>query len=424
MFFEIELTKDYYVGKPTENDIKQMKYELKEVNQDSFSDFIRKGYCYTSVMKDDHRSKDNFIKTNIITYDIDDCKVEMDDALKGLSIKPYICYTSPSNGMEGKGYRYRLIYCLDEPITKREDYYVYARSLEDQIALQSIVGDCVDNRSYYPEQYWNGCRYCNIIVNKNNILYKNNILLNNNYRIDYHGRTSNGKVHKSITQTYIKQSQHISLSDTFEDDYWNMSFKEILEKYDYPNIEHTPIEYDDSLLMITYPENYYEIRRPSYKTKGGYTKKIKDGEERRKKLYLNGIVRRKINPDISFDNLLYNLVYEFYYYYINDGNKIDKKILYQIAKNVMEADIREGDLGKPIKKSFANPLYCQKHNLTKREVSDLSKNKKQYIGEFYDFTKTDKENIEIMKEYGLEIKIATLKRWKKENGIRKYKKSS
>ena len=203
-----------------------------------------------------------------------------------------------------------------------------------------------------------------------------------------------------------------------------MSFKEILEKYDYPNIEHTPIEYDDSLLMITYPENYYEIRRPSYKTKGGYTKKIKDGEERRKKLYLNGIVRRKINPDISFDNLLYNLVYEFYYYYINDGNKIDKKILYQIAKNVMEADIREGDLGKPIKKSFANPLYCQKHNLTKREVSDLSKNKKQYIGEFYDFTKTDKENIEIMKEYGLEIKIATLKRWKKENGIRKYKKSS
>lgn len=437
MFFEIELTKDYYVGKPTEKDIKQMKYELKEVNQDSFSYFIQEGYCYTSVMKDDHRSKDNFIQTNIITFDIDSCSVDMDETLKRLSIKPYICYTSPSNGLEGKGYRYRMIYCLEEPITKREDYYVYARSLSEQLGLQSIVGtyynekkrkeeSCIDERSYYSEQYWNGCRGCNIFLNhsNNNILSYNDILLNNDFYKEYYNKnkTSSSKVHKSITQTYIKTSQHIGLSDTFEDDFWNLSYTEFLNKYDYPNIEHTPIEYDDTMPMITYPENYYEIRRPSYKTKGGQTKKIKDGEERRKKLYLNGIVRRKINPDISFDNLLYNLVYEFYYYYINDGNKIDKKILYQIAQNVMKADIREGDLGKPIKKSFANPLYCQKHNLTKREVSDLSKNKKQYIGEFYDFSKTDQENIEIMKEYGLVITIPTLKRWRKENGIKKYKK--
>ena len=42
---------------------------------------------------------------------------------------------------------------------------------------------------------------------------------------------------------------------------------------------------------------------------------------------------------MTFDNLLFNLVYEFYYYYINDGNKIDKKILYEIADNVMKTDI-------------------------------------------------------------------------------------
>ena len=102
MFFEIELTKDYYVGKPTEKDIKQMKYELKEVNQDSFSFFIQEGYCYTSVMKDDHRSKDNFIQTNIITFDIDSCSVDMDETLKRLSIKPYIWKSRACLTPEGK----------------------------------------------------------------------------------------------------------------------------------------------------------------------------------------------------------------------------------------------------------------------------------------------------------------------------------
>ena len=32
------------------------------------------------------------------------------------------------------------------------------------------------------------------------------------------------------------------------------------------------------------------------------------------------------------------------------------------------------------------------------------------------------KNIEMMKEYGLEISLITLKRWRKENNITKYKK--
>lgn len=429
MFFEIELTKDYYSGKPTEKEIKQMKYELKEVNQDSFSFFIQEGYCYTSVMKDDHRSKDNFIKTNIITFDIDDCKVDMDNALKRLSIKPYICYTSPSNGLDGKGYRYRLIYCLEEPITKREDYYVYARSLEDQLALQSIIGDCVDNRSYYPEQYWNGCRNCNIYVNHsyNNILSYNDILLNNNYRKDYHSRTSSSNSTKVSVKHNNKQQNILCVSDTFMDDYWNMTYQDFLTKYIdvYSNIMATPIEYNEDDPIIYYPDNYYEIRRPWYKV-NGETYKLKDGHQRRKTLYTNGIIRRLINPDITFDNLLYNLVYEFQYYYINNGNKIDKKILYGIAMNVMEAEIDESLMrkGRPRYNFFINPLYCQKHGMKAKQVLGKVNNKKQYIGEFYDLNLTDQENIEIMKEYGLVVSIPTLKRWKKENGIRKYKKSS
>ena len=92
----------------------------------------------------------------------------------------------------------------------------------------------------------------------------------------------------------------------------------------------------------------------------------------------------------------------------------------------MEAEIDESLMrkGRPRYNFFINPLYCKKHGMKAKQVLGKVNNKKQYIGEFYDLNLTDQENIEIMKEYGLVVSIPTLKRWKKENGIKKYKKSS
>ena len=208
----------------------------------------------------------------------------MDDALQALPIKPYICYTSPSNGLEGKGYRYRLIYCLDEPITKREDYYAYARTLEEMLALQDIVGpNCIDNRSYYPEQYWNGCRGCNIYT-YSNILYKNNIILNNEFIKEYNNRISNTNSTTKVSFKHNKLQQNIlCVSDTFMDDYWNLSYQDLLDKYngEFPNIMSTPIEYDEDEPIVYYPDDYYEIQRPWY-IMNGETYKLRDGDSRRK----------------------------------------------------------------------------------------------------------------------------------------------
>ena len=214
------------------------------------------------------------------------------------------------------------------------------------------------------------------------------------------------------------------MTDTFEDDYFNLTNQEFLKKYEgkYENIMKTPLELDEDTPIIQYPDNYYEITRPWYQYDGS-TRKIKDGENRRKKLFLNGIIRRKINPNITIENLLYNLVWEFENYYINNGNAITKNDLYKIASNVFEyADDREINKGKPRYKSFVNPKFCKKYNMTPKQVMGNIRNKKQYIGEFYDPSLTDEDNLKIMKEYGLDISIITLKRWRKENNIKKYTK--
>lgn len=70
------------------------------------------------------------------------------------------------------------------------------------------------------------------------------------------------------------------------------------------------------------------------------------------------------------------------------------------------------------KENCNNPLTIENY---KQSNKGKGINKKQYIGEFYDLSLTDKENIEMMKEYGLKLSTKTLQRWRKENNITKYK---
>lgn len=410
------LSVESYSIKPSSSVIEKMKFVNNDnLSLEEFIDFLKNGRCYTSLMKNNHRNKNNFICTNLLTYDIDHSTVPMGEYVEALSILPTFCYTTPSNA-DGD-YRFRLCFVLNNDICSVDEFYAVSRSFAEQLGLRFV-----DKRSFLGEQFWNGSS-AGVFIIFNNIINLNLININYSYK-----RTSTGSNSKSISQTITCNLQHNSLNDTFEtdqqlkEDFFSLTYNEFVKKYinNYPNIEKTPVEINEDEPIIYYPDNYYEIRRPWQKI-NGQTMKIKDREGRRRKLYLNGLIRRKINPDITFENLLVNLVYEFDTYYINDGNAISQKIIWDITTNVMKNEINDSDLGKPKHKFFVNPLYCIKHNMSPKEVLGMTRNKKQYIGEFYDFSKTDNENLEIMKEYGLDVSIITLKRWKKENGIAKYR---
>lgn len=404
------LSKERYDEKPLGDVISQMRFECKELSVEEFANAIAEGHSFCALMKNNWRKKDNFQCTSMLVYDIDHTAAPMSEYLSELQYRPTLSYTSPSN-KEGD-YGFRLIYLMDFEICNLQDYYTFSKSFSEQMKMKDV-----DEHSYLGEQYWNGNCNCECII-YNNILNKNNIILNTVYKREYNSKNT------KVSVKHNKESHNIlCVSDTFINDYWNLSFEDLLLKYEFPNLMKTNIEYSDDEPIVYYPTDYIEITRP-WKKINGDTLKISDGSNRRKKLYVNAILRRAISPSITFDNLLYNIVWEFYHYYINDGNRIDKKTLYDIVSNAMQQDINPTLLtkGKPRYNFFVNKLYCEKYNVTPKEVLAKLRDKKQYIGEFYDMSKTDKENIEVMKEYGLEISVITLKRWKKENGIKKYKK--
>lgn len=444
--FEVSYSDSNYNTKPTSEEIKHMHFIHCKTNVNEFADKISKGYAYCSVFSENefgiHLKRDsNFAYTQIISVDIDKSTISLNEALKTLKTKPTMAYNTFSNGVNGK-YCYRLVYIFENPIDSINDAKLYT------LSLNKLVGDELniktDSNASKVSQYFNGTNDSNIFVS--NCIYElndfklDNIINNKNTNYNSNINTNNNINNIKVSSKYIhQQTQQYSLDDTFKndttmiDDFWRLSLTDFLNKYDslMPNIQNTKLDIpSEDEPFIDIPSDYREIKRYWYllvDDKGNkldYIRKIKDGEGRRKKLFLNGIIRRLINPQITFENMLHNIVWEFVTYMINDGNKITKKILLNITKDIMNADLSSySTLGTTSRKWKVNPYFALKYNMSKREVINKFKtNKKQFIGEFYDCSLTDKENIEMMKGYGFEISLITLKRWRKENNITKYKK--
>ena len=432
--FWVSLSHQKFDHKPDrETEVGKLRFSRIYTDVDGFAEALTKGYNYTPIFTNatfsmSDKTDRNFTYSSFVSIDIDHTDVDMNTMVDGLEFKPTIAYTSYSNGKDGK-FSYRLIYCFGDKINGTGEYcnYVYTILNANQILIDEIDGRSVKASQLY---FGNGSgnidiKVSNIIYNKIDFIeyYKDYNTINNNESINL----TNNTTHPTI----------ISYNDTFEnkqfeDDYWNMKMEDVLVKYldVYPNIEHTPLPIvDDDTPFIKFPSDYVEIKRFWKVRNDGRAVKIEDGYHRRKNLFINGVIRRLINPSISFDNLVYNLLFELVNYISNYNAEyvIDKKDIFHIARSVMQADLTRGEGLKGTDRKFmVNPRYCEKYGLNKKQVRNMACKmlRNEGIGELYDCNLTDKENLEVMKSHGLEISPITLKRWRKENGITKYKKNA
>ena len=85
-------------------------------------------------------------------------------------------------------------------------------------------------------------------------------------------------------------------------------------------------------MWLEYPEDYLSVMR---KRNGKFTLKWDMGQDRKKKLYVTAQIMVHNLPDISLENLIYNLFIERKYYYNNSDNKIDNQVVIQTAINAL-----------------------------------------------------------------------------------------
>ena len=424
--FEVCISDQTFDHKPNRTtEVPNLTFHQTTTNVEGLAIAVSKGYCYAPIfelrkfdMK--HKHAKEFRYSFFVSIDFDHVQVNMNSMVDALEYKPTFAYTSCSNGENGE-YSYRLIYCFFDKLEGVDEYYSYVYAI---LKSNGLSTKDIDLGSREAERYYNGNGCGNIESYITNIIYDKEDF--RDYYIQYHRPIKD----KSINENHTYNTQYnMFLNDTFEYDYRNMKMEDVLAKYIdvFPNMEHTPLqEVDDDTPYIIYPIGYIEIRRWWRKRLNGKPIKIRDGEGRRRKLFINGIIRRLINPQITFDNLLYNLLYELVYYHSNYGadNIIDKKEIAMIARDVMKQDMTKHEhLRGTDKKFMVNPKFCIKYGLSKNEVKNIASKMIRYnkIGELYDCSQTDKQNLEIMKENGLKVSLSTLKRWRKENGITSIK---
>lgn len=420
--FEVSLTTKAFDHKPNKlTEVPKLRFETTTTDIGSFAAAIADGHGYapifdTTAFGMGEKVKDNFMYSFFVSLDVDDTMTEMDTFVKGLQYKPTLAYTSCSN--EPDNYRYRLIYCFNEKIEGVDEYYSFVYAI---LAANGLSINDVDASCRQAERYYNGNCCSNINMSIPGIVYS---------KADFNKYyTPRVRASKVFIKNNIYTTYNICLDDTFENEefkknYWSLPITELLEKYIevYPNFEHTPLPpVDDDTPYIVFPEGYIEIERAWSKSNDGKAVKIADGHGRRNKLYVNGVLRRLINPAITFDNLLYNLIFELQHYITNykAQNIIGKKEVYEIAVNVMKADLSKIEV-KPCKRKFmVNEAYCNKYGLKANAVKNtVGKTLRwELIGSMYDCSLSDKENVAVMKEHGLKVSLRTLQNWKSENNI-------
>jgi|GEM_PF-579757 len=438
MQFDITISVGHYMTKPSNEEIKKIEYIKKNLSLKDITNCIKNGFVlstnftedYTSTIKQHQRTYKNLIGTHLIMLDLDDdIKCDLEELVSIMKIKPTIAYTTYSHQQKGKGNRYRLLFFFQEEIVNVDTFKeLYSKIVE--INEFTISDNCGRNCT---QAIFGSHSECELI--NTDIIYS----------IDQFNLKNENGHSNSIKK---EERNNIGVECPIQDekyilDFWNMSYMDLLSTYNdkYFFFEHTRLpEVDNDTPYIILPNDYIEIKRYYFfyinydehgkeRSRTLLPRKIKDGERRKRKLFFNGILRRLMIKELPFEHLLHCLIHELVYYVNNTWDTITKKTLYQIAVSAYSADLSKYQnlaVKTDGKKYIVNEAYCTKNNLNKRQVSNISRKMITYnlIGELYDFSLTDKANIEVFKEYGLKICAKTLQRFRKEMGITKYNKTN
>lgn len=467
--FEITLSTKGYDHKPNANDYKMMKWSVKNIIVSDFIVFISKGHSYCHIYRNNHRSNNDFLYTNIVSIDIDDSTVPMETYVDGLMYKPTFAYTTPSDGV--KGYRFRLVYVFSDKITDTVYENLYYQILdvnglsikdncgrtksqlmngngtsncrfyssgsnghtiycisdfirEDRIppvsehSKDSSVHDDADNRGV---RNWTSNMYC-MEEEKNNLLVRK--------------RTT--KSQQNQTTTYadkvLKYTKDIDFASSFIEtytstitDFNSLDYDDFYSSYsckNFPIYTSTTINYNENgYYRFSEGEEYYQLYTQFARDQNGrfYIKKFGKGQNRKKKLFSDCCIIRKIDNDISFDNLLYNMVYRFITSYDNRDGLITKDRFLDTVLRVYCMDIDEIKCGVSKHPMITtNKVYCELNGLNRKKYSQKCRRRERYIdiGEWYDCNLSVKENHRIAVENGwFDKSIKTLERFCIDNGL-------
>ena len=413
--------------------IPKLRFERSLLTVSEFEEKVKEGYCFChwfdtpkDVFTIVEKRNDNFERANTVFIDVDDYNVEMKEFVKTLTHKPTVYYTTPNNLI--KGYRYRLCYLFDEDIRSVDEMATVYSAIIDDIRYDVPDYPDKDRCGHNVAQYMNGNGSRNCEIYSTGLSYS---FRDFGISVTANPIICKSKQPQSVSRTLSKKEYPFT-NMGFKRDYFSLSPIDLMDKYriEYPYFESTPYEFNEEGYALL-DDDYIEIYRNWYreintdKNDGEHSimirKKRRDGESRRYYIYLSALLRKKINPNISFEHLLYNLVCERMWYYDNSDKVLSNDFLLEKAMSVINTPVEEIKLKSKRKKPKykIDKEYCREHGIKpvarSNQIRAILSTEK--IMELYDLNKSVKENHEFLKSQGIKVGKSKLYNICKEFGI-------
>ena len=421
-------------------------------------------------LKIDFKRDEYFSGSQVIFIDIDDTKyTDINEYISLLTFKPTMVYMSYSDGKEKGGKvsrRFHLCYVFDSILDS--EYFKYCSSTLSEALVRDTNEELEDKCGEKMSQYMNGC-FGNSENYKTYHIYTINDIDIYKEIIEEEKNIEDEEVEENKTTTYysdwqkngqpnseVEEALYIETTDDIEDteeictpsfvnDMERLSYDEFMyynrHKYNYfyrmENNDWITVSDGDSSFQYQYiDENYFALYYN--------VNKVKDGNERRKKLYQRMCLRRVINPNVDADTLLFNAYEDLNRYFDNSGeNGANIITVDELVKNVEWAMSKTID---EIEEDFSDTLEYLRSKAPKRgiiykfppkvfrkfdEETEKYENRNNMtlvnsaikdviwglIGEYYDLNLSVKENLSLLKENNINVSERTLYRFCKENGI-------
>ena len=377
----------------------------RQLTVEEFKRLIEKGYAFANIVR--HKI-DLFERAQTLSYDIDWSETTMEDYVKNLSIKPTLSYTSPSfYDAEKHHYKFRLVYILDEPVDDYQTYKALLSIVQDEAGICEGL-DCGKNT---PAQFMNGNGTKTMKWGPDgHILHLSDF---DKEKVELYKKKEKPSQKRSKTP-----KTDFTLDERFRETLTN-SRNTLFVDYSHLTAQTCSMgNLHHSGLFFTHEDGYYSILRKWEKDDNGKMTihRWKDGEQRRKKLFVAARVLITVNPDITNEGIVYNLASELKRFYDNSTDTITAEELICIAANARDSEWTPTEE----KKQFTlNKGYIPEEPMTVQKKVALARKTLTYekIGNLYDASLKPYENFKMMKEEGIKVSWNTVKRFARENGL-------
>lgn len=407
---------------------KKMSFQDMTLGIDEFEGYITSGYTYcgglflldpdyketfttksggkytcTPYYKDDSSLKAQFKSDRyfscgqVFSIDIDGTRFNDPEAyVESLTLKPTFYYTTPSDNPTGLR-KFRLVYIFEELLGK-DGYELATKAIHKQAEIDTVE-KIKDNCGERFSQYFNGSRGAQVWTTYN-ILEVGDL--------------------KPIIDKY-----GIELDERPEDeDMFDSSLLTALETLSYEDFMHyNSLKYEYFWNSVRFePGEKYRILDPEKDVVllFRWGDKFKDGEGRRKKLQKYAALRRIARPEITPDELLFNLYVDRERFFDNSDGAITIDCLKRKTEIAFKKSIEElrEDYDYILKncplKFVVNPNVILKQKAINEAKKEMNWKR---IKENYNPSVSVKENLENLKASGIKVEKSTLYKFCKELGI-------